>query len=301
MSATKQRGPSDSPLLETLPKEKQEEILRALKDEVLPAGTMVFRQGDPGDCFYLIRSGRVRIFRQDDEGLKTDLSEMGPGESFGEMALLTGQPRSANVETLEQTRLSVLPKKEFDNTLKGHPELSLAFVKQMSRWLMRDEERLEIGTRRDYRPPPMTLFDFVFVLGLSVLVALGFNQSNPNGIPIFPKAATDMPIETIGLEAASGKHTRGETLFVDAMPSNFYDKEHIQGAVNLPLSLFEIMYMMGPGMEDKDRDIIVYGRTISKRYDEHTAAKLLLRGHKNVAILEKGFSEWKKRGYPIEP
>jgi rhodanese-related sulfurtransferase len=95
-------------------------------------------------------------------------------------------------------------------------------------------------------------------------------------------------------------HQKGETLFVDAMPSNFYDKEHIPEAVNLPLAIFDIMYMMALSQEDKEKEIIVYGRTISKRYDEQLAAKLALRGHKNVRVLEGGLSAWKKKGYPVE-
>ena len=52
---------------------------------------------------------------------------------------------------------------------------------------------------------------------------------------------------------------------------------------------------------DKEKQIIVYGRTISSRYNEQVAGKLRLRGHKNVSILAGSLSAWKKKGYPVEP
>jgi len=71
--------------------------------------------------------------------------------------------------------------------------------------------------------------------------------------------------------------------------------------MNLPLALFEIMYMMELSDVDKEKEIIVYGRTISRLYDEDLAGKLILRGHKNTRILKGGLSQWKKKGYPVEP
>jgi 3-mercaptopyruvate sulfurtransferase SseA len=50
-----------------------------------------------------------------------------------------------------------------------------------------------------------------------------------------------------------------------------------------------------------EKEIILYGRTISRLYDEQVASKLILRGHKNTKVLEGGLSEWKKAGYPVEP
>jgi rhodanese-related sulfurtransferase len=85
------------------------------------------------------------------------------------------------------------------------------------------------------------------------------------------------------------------------MPANFYDREHIQGAINMPLPLFDIVYMMTFSEEAKTKEIIVYGRTMSKLYDVEVANKLVLRGYKNTRVLEGGLSEWKKKGYPVEP
>jgi 3-mercaptopyruvate sulfurtransferase SseA len=93
---------------------------------------------------------------------------------------------------------------------------------------------------------------------------------------------------------------KGGTIIVDAMPSNFFEKRHIKGAVNMPLSLFDIVHMMTFEEEDKEKQIVVYGATISKMYDLELADKLVLRGHEKVSILDGGISAWEAKGYPVE-
>ena len=87
---------------------------------------------------------------------------------------------------------------------------------------------------------------------------------------------------------AMAKHQQGDALFIDARPAGFYDQMHIKGATSLPLTLFDLMYMMDLGSVSKTKDIIVYGRTLSSLYDEHVARKLILRGHKNTMVLNGG-------------
>jgi 3-mercaptopyruvate sulfurtransferase SseA len=94
---------------------------------------------------------------------------------------------------------------------------------------------------------------------------------------------------------------KAEAIVIDAGPANFYDQKHIKGAINMPLALFDIVYMMTfSGGEEKEKKIIVYGGTVSKLYDYELAAILMNRGHKDVRILEGGLSAWEKKGYPVE-
>jgi len=297
----KTRWLSETAAFREMPREMLGEIAQVVESRVFPARTLLFKRGDPGDSFYVIQTGKVRVFRRDEEGTEITFSEMGPGKSFGEMALLTGEPRSANVETLEESRLMVLSKDQFDRVLKSHPDLSLSFIKQLSGWLKRDEQALETEAKRMAEPPRMSWFDFVLLIGISILFALVFNQSNPNGIPLFPKTPSRETIPTVSLSAAAEEYKKGETVFVDAITSNFYEKRHIKGAINMPLALFDLVYMMAFAEEDKSRKIIVYGGTISRLYDLEVANKLVLRGYKNTRVLEGGLSEWEKKGYPVEP
>jgi 3-mercaptopyruvate sulfurtransferase SseA len=93
---------------------------------------------------------------------------------------------------------------------------------------------------------------------------------------------------------------KGDALIVDAGPEGFYQKKHIQGAISVPLSLFEILYGVTFGGEEKAKKVIVYGGTISKLYDWELANKLLLLGRKDVKVLEGGMAAWEKAGYPLE-
>jgi len=297
----KKKTLSETAVFRDMPVEMLDEISRVVEDRVVPARSLVFKRGDPGDSFWVILSGKVRVFRSDDKGVEITLSELGPGQSFGEVALLTGEVRSASVEALEETQALVLTKAQFEQVLKSHPEVSLTFIKQLSGWLKRDEQALETEARRMATPPQMSWFDFVLLIGVSILFALVFNQSNPNGIPLFQKLLSKEAIPSITLPAAVEEYKQGEAIFVDAMPANFYDKRHIKGAVNMPLALFDIVYLMTFDEEDKAKKIIVYGRTISKLYDLEVANKLALRGYKNTRVLEGRLSDWEKKGYPVEP
>jgi len=74
---------------------------------VFPAGKAIVREGEPGDSAYVIEKGRCVAFKTVD-GRRQTLREMGPGEIFGEMAILTSTPRTASVEALEDVSVRVL-------------------------------------------------------------------------------------------------------------------------------------------------------------------------------------------------
>jgi rhodanese-related sulfurtransferase len=297
----KENGLSESPLFADISREKLSELGKVVKKEVVPAHEIVFRQGDPGDRFYVITSGKVRIFRKSKEDIETDLSRLGPGDSFGEMALLTGKDRSAYAEAVEETHFLVLAKDQFDGVLKNHPDVSLVFIKQMSDWLVRDELIIEKEAERQSQAPRVSWVDFLVIIAVSLLCGITFNLVNPNGINMVPISLAGEPISRVSLSMAIAKHKEGKSLFVDARPESFYEQGHIEGAVNVPAAIFDIMYVFELSEVDKVKDIIVYGKTFSSRYDEHVARKLILRSHNGTMILDAGLSVWKKKGYPVKP
>jgi rhodanese-related sulfurtransferase len=289
-----------SPIFRELSKEVLGAISRAAKPLVVPPQTIILKAGDPGDGLYIIRTGRVRIFRKGENRMEIDLAVSGPCEAFGEMALLTGELRSANAQALEETHLLVLSKDDFDRILREFPETSKVFIREMRRWLIRDEKRLELEAHEAYRASRLSWLDFCVVIGISVILAIIFNYSNPNGIPLFPAAPDRSSISSISPAAVLAEMQGNNTLILDAMPENFYHKRHIAGALNMPLPLFDIVYMMTFPDENKDRKIVVYGGTISKHYDLELAERLLLRGYQKVRILEGGLEAWEEKGYPVE-
>ena len=231
--------------------------------------------------------------------MEVNLSIQGPGDTFGEMALLTGEPMSADIEALEETHLMVLSKGQFDRILRDFPAISKVFVKEMKRWLLRDDERLDAAALKAYKASRMSWVDFFLVIAISIVLAVLFNTTNPNGIPLFPEFPDRSSIPGISPSAAMEEIKHGETLILDAMPINFYQQRHIEGAVNIPLGVFDIVYLMSFAEEDKEKKIVVYGETASKSYDLEIADKLLLRGYRNVRILEGGLTAWEAMGYPV--
>jgi len=102
-------------------------LARVAEEEAYGQGTRVFQEGELGDTLYVILSGRVRILRAGRE-----LAVLGPGEAFGEMAVLDAAPRSATAETLEPSELLVIGSEEFYEVLREQAELAEALIKMLS-------------------------------------------------------------------------------------------------------------------------------------------------------------------------
>lgn len=100
-----------------------------------PRNTIFITEGDYSDSLYCILSGRVKVFLNDDEGKEVILNVQGPGEYFGELALLDSGPRSASVMALEKCRLSVISKADFEDFLAKHEtaqrKIMLGMVKRL--------------------------------------------------------------------------------------------------------------------------------------------------------------------------
>lgn len=309
---------SDTDIFRSIPKEQLVEIAQVIQDKFVSPKTNICRQGDPGDSYYIIHSRKVRVFLRSEDGVETDLNQLGPGESFGEMALLTDEPRSADIEAIEETHLFILSKEEFDGVLKNHPEVFRNFIKHMSELLRRGDSIIQEEAEFQYHAPKLSLFDFVFIGVVILIFTTIFNFANPNKINIIPKFYDPEEIPKIDLSLANEKHEEGETLFIDARPNYFFEEGHIMGAINIPLSLFNIMYLMLGELDeeeniivvDKEKNIIVYGRSMSAQYDEEVARKFKNLGHENVKILKTGsqympltwgaLSGWRENGYPVE-
>ena len=93
--------------------------------------TIVVTKGDDSDSLYVILSGRARVYLDDEQGNEITIRTLGPGEAFGELALLSGEPRAANVVTLGDCELSVVSKQNFMNCLTSNPPISFRIIKSL--------------------------------------------------------------------------------------------------------------------------------------------------------------------------
>lgn len=140
--------------------------------------------------------------------------------------------------------------------------------------------------------------DILVVVLIGIGLGIAYNFANPAGIALLPASWSRPPLTRISLLPARARIQADTAVLIDARPAEFFNQQHIPGAVNLPLSLFDFIYMMKFSTLDPERQIIVYGRNISRHYDEEVAAKLVNRGHRQVFILEGGLAGWEKNGYP---
>lgn len=88
------------------------------------AGERIVAQGDPGDSLFLIRQGKAVVSYRDEQQAEREVARLSRGEFFGEMALLTGEPRSANVTAVEDVEALVLSKEALQELLQRRPALA---------------------------------------------------------------------------------------------------------------------------------------------------------------------------------
>jgi len=106
----------------------------------------VLRKGDPAMQIYVIAKGRLKAITAGAEGRQAALSIMGPGEVFGEVAVLDGEPRSATISALEPCELIILNRNEFFHFLERNPSAAIGLLQVLARRLRRLSERVEDST-----------------------------------------------------------------------------------------------------------------------------------------------------------
>ncbi|MBD0338947.1 MAG: MFS transporter [Thermoleophilia bacterium] len=111
----------EHPIFAPLPPPRLEQLAQLLSERRVEAGETVVRQGEPGDDFFLVSDGLVRVTV---DGAAA--GELGPGEGFGEIALLRDVPRTATVDAVAPTTLYALDRSEFLSALGGHAESAAA-------------------------------------------------------------------------------------------------------------------------------------------------------------------------------
>src|SRR6266513_1388306 len=133
------------PLFSGLSREDIAKILGKLEEKSFPAGATVFSQGDQGDSFYFIQSGAVQVVLESAGGRKETIAVFGPQDWFGEMALLSGEPRAATVITVKQTTVWRLNRAAWDELIEKHRTWLLHFCATLSIRLARLDHQYSQG------------------------------------------------------------------------------------------------------------------------------------------------------------
>ncbi|MFA9406580.1 MAG: Crp/Fnr family transcriptional regulator [Anaerolineales bacterium] len=131
-----------APLLEGLSDEVISEFSGGSWIRAVDKGEILFQQTDPARAVYLVQSGCITIYLSTVDGRELVINEMVPGDCFGELSLITGQPRSTSAMAREYSRLIVIPNDVFQSGLDKEPEL-------LTRILMTTASRLRVSSERE--------------------------------------------------------------------------------------------------------------------------------------------------------
>ncbi len=112
-------------------------------------GTVLFREGERGEEMFVIQSGRVQVSMKV-RGVEKVLSNLQPGEFFGEMAILNGKPRSATAVVAEDAKLLVIDSKTFEAMVRGNSEISLRMIKKLASRLQEADDQIENLLLKDH-------------------------------------------------------------------------------------------------------------------------------------------------------
>jgi CRP/FNR family transcriptional regulator, cyclic AMP receptor protein len=139
------------PLFADLEEGELERFSRVAVPRAFPIGTRVFHEGDHSDACYIVRDGSFRVTREHSDGRAITLATLGPGDIFGELAMLDGEVRSASVEALSDGELLALPAGEVRALLARHPEITVKLIAALVRRLRTANERI---SRQSFQTVP---------------------------------------------------------------------------------------------------------------------------------------------------
>lgn len=125
------------PLFAQLGEELLAGLATRMRRRTFRRGTIVFHKDQEGDALYIVESGHVRVFLPSEGGQELTVDMVGPGEVFGELALLDSGPRSASAEAAEPTIMFTLTRQDFRQELTQTPQLATAVIALLSQRLRR--------------------------------------------------------------------------------------------------------------------------------------------------------------------
>ena len=123
---------ADTQIFGGLSKEQLEQILAIGRLRSLGRGETIFNDGDPGNGFYIVAQGKVKIFKLSADGKEQILHIYGPGQPFGEVPVFAGRDFPANAQAVEKSSLLFFPRADFIDLITANPSLALNMLAVLS-------------------------------------------------------------------------------------------------------------------------------------------------------------------------
>jgi len=135
------------PLFQGLPEKQLAELSRIIVDQKYKQGEVLFSEGDDATGFFVLMSGRLKIFKLSFEGKEQILHFVDPGDPFAEVAMFAGSHYPAHAEALKESRAIFFPRAAFEKLIKRDPDLAmnmLAILSQRLKYFSRLVEDLSL-------------------------------------------------------------------------------------------------------------------------------------------------------------
>jgi CRP-like cAMP-binding protein len=142
-----------STLFSSFERETLVEIVASTELRSYDEGDIIVTEGEPGSSLFLIVGGTVKVFTRTDDGANLQLAELGPGDFFGEVSLLSGKPRTATITTRTKVTAIELDRTSVDRIAEDHPEVKKVLEDFYER---RTKDTVEAVIRRLRKTPPPT-------------------------------------------------------------------------------------------------------------------------------------------------
>jgi CRP/FNR family cyclic AMP-dependent transcriptional regulator len=131
------------PLFSELSEEDLKEIVKLAVRQIYKKDNMILIEEEIGSTMFIILDGRVKISRISEDGREVILSILSEGDFFGEMSILDGQNRSANVVTLEDSKIMVVRREDFLKMLRDYPQIAINLLKELAHRLRRSDSQIK--------------------------------------------------------------------------------------------------------------------------------------------------------------
>ncbi len=164
------------PLFAELSESELERVASVAIPRSFPKGVRVFHEGDDSDACYIVRTGDLRVTREHSDGRAIALATLGPGDIFGELAMIDGGSRSASVETLTDSELLGLPASAVRRVVAENGDIAAKLIVAITRRLRETNERV---SRQSFQTVPSRVAGV-----LSQLIAEEAIPENRHGITV---------------------------------------------------------------------------------------------------------------------
>jgi CRP/FNR family cyclic AMP-dependent transcriptional regulator len=130
------------PLFAQLGDDDLARIAAMVRERPYPRHSVIVFEDDPGDALFIVAMGQVKVVLVGEDGREVILAVLGPGDFFGELALIDDEPRSAHVIAMDDAQLLVLRRDDFHEALQSHPRMALGMLRTLSRRLRRADDQI---------------------------------------------------------------------------------------------------------------------------------------------------------------